>query len=130
MELSIEPSAALTSGIRIAAGTNHYFEIGYDAAKHIFYADRSKSGNTGFNENFKKMLRYEKQVVLQQKKLNLHIYFDNSIVEIFINDGQAAFTSQLFPEPNDNGIELFSTGEKTSFSNIKFWKMSSAWTQK
>jgi fructan beta-fructosidase len=129
MEFTIEPSAASTSGVRIAVGADHYFEIGYDAAKQILYADRSKTGNTSFNENFKKMLRYEKQVALLQKKLQLHIYFDNSIAEIFVNGGATVFTTQLFSAPDNNGIELFSTGEKSTFSNIHIWKMSSAWNQ-
>ncbi len=129
MELTIEPSALSTCGVRIAAGADHYFEIGYDAAKQILYTDRSKSGNTHFNENFKKMLRYEKPAALQQKKLQLHIYFDNSIAEIFVNGGEMVFTAQLFPGENDTAIELFSTGEKSIFSNIHLWKMSSAWNQ-
>lgn len=127
--VSIEPSAGSISGVRIAAGADHYFEIGYDASKQILYTDRSKSGNTGFNENFKKMLRNETIVALRQKKIQLHIYFDNSIAEIFVNDGATVFTAQLFSAPEQNGIELFSNGAKTIFSNIQLWKMRSAWNQ-
>jgi len=127
MEISLEPGAASTSGVKIAAGNNHYFEMGYDAAKQIFYIDRGKSGNTSFNENFKKMSRYEKPVALQNKKLQLHIYFDNSIAEIFVNGGEAVFTAQLFPEENDNGIALFSSGGKTRFTQMKFWEIKTAW---
>ena len=124
---TIEPAASSVSGIRLASGTNNYFELGYDATKQIFYIDRSKSGNIGFNENFKKLLRFEKFISLKNKKLSLHIYFDNSIVEIFVNDGEAVFTAQIFPGKNDNAIELFSSGGKSQFSGINFWEMKSAW---
>ncbi|GAB2818516.1 glycoside hydrolase family 32 protein [Ferruginibacter profundus] len=127
MEFTLMPSASSVSGVKIAAGNNNYFEIGYDAAQQIFYIDRSKSGNTTFNENFKKASRFEKIIPLQNKQLQLHIYFDNSIAEIFVNNGLAVFTAQLFPGPNDNGIELFSRGEKSIFSDISIWKMKTAW---
>ena len=35
---------------------------------------------------------------------------DNSIVEIFINNGELAFTSRLFPLENSTNIEIFSDG--------------------
>ncbi len=127
MEFSIEPATASICGIKLAKGDHHFFEIGYDAAKQLFYLDRSKTGNTSFNENFKKMNRFEKIIPLKNKKLQVHIYFDNSIVEIFVNNGEAAFTAQIFPDENDNGIELFNTGGKSKFSNMNFWEMKTAW---
>lgn len=127
IECTIEPGATSVSGIRLAGGANNYFELGYDATKQVFYIDRSKSGNIGFNENFKKLLRSEKYIPLKNKKIRVHIYFDNSIVEIFVNDGEAVFTAQIFPEENDNAIELFSTGGKSQYSGINFWEMKSAW---
>ena len=127
MELSIEPSATSVCGIKLARSNDHFFEIGYDAAKQLLYIDRSKTGNTSFNENFKKMNRFEKNIALKNKKLHLHIYFDNSVVEIFVNDGEAVFTAQIFPDEPDNGIALFNTGGKSKFSNINFWEMKTAW---
>ncbi len=127
MELTITPSAAAISGVKISVGENNYFEIGYNTAQQLFYIDRSKSGNTSFNENFKKMHRFEKTISLKNKKLQLHIYFDNSIAEIFVNNGEAVFTAQIFPEANDTGIELFSSGGKSECSNINLWQMKSVW---
>lgn len=127
MECTIESGASSVSGIRLASGTNNYFELGYDATKQVFYIDRSNSGNIGFNENFKKFLHSEKAISLKNKKIRVHIYFDNSIVEIFVNDGEAVFTAQIFPEENNTAIELFSTGGKSQFSGINFWEMKSAW---
>jgi len=127
MELTIEPGIASVTGIKLAVGNNNNFEIGYDAAKYLFYIDRSKAGNTSFNENFKKTSRFEKIVFLKNKKLQLHIYFDNSIAEVFVNGGEAVFTAQLFPGENDNGLELFSTGSKSKFTNLSLWQMKTVW---
>jgi fructan beta-fructosidase len=127
MEFSIEPAAASVSGVQLAVGDSTYFEMGYDAAKQLFYIDRSKSGNTAFNENFKNLSRFEKVILLKNKKLQLQIYCDNSIVEVFVNGGKAVFTAQIFTGEKDNGIALFSTGGKSGFSNLGLWEMKSVW---
>jgi fructan beta-fructosidase len=127
MEFSIEPAIASVSGVQLAVGDSTYFEIGYDAAKQLFYIDRSKSGNTAFNENFKNLSRFEKVILLKNKKLQLQIYCDNSIVEVFVNGGKAVFTAQIFTGEKDNGIALFSTGGKSGFSNLGLWEMKSVW---
>jgi fructan beta-fructosidase len=127
MEFSIESAASSVSGVRLAVGDTGYFEMGYDAAKQLFYIDRSKSGNTTFNENFKKLNRFEKSVPLKNKKLQLHIFYDKSIVEIFVNGGEAVFTAQIFTGVNDKGIELFSLGGGSKFSNLGLWEMKGVW---
>ncbi|MBP6025106.1 glycoside hydrolase family 32 protein [Ferruginibacter sp.] len=127
MELSIEPASTSICGIKLAKAGDDFFEIGYDAAKQLFYVDRSKTGYISFNENFKKLNRFEKSIALKNKKLQLHIYFDNSIVEIFINGGEAVFTTQVFSNETHNGIELFNTGSKSKFSNMNFWEIKTTW---
>ena len=127
MELTIEPGAAAVSGVRFALGDTTYFEIGYAGAKQLFYVDRSKTGNTAFDENFKKMNRFEKIIALQNKKIKLNIYYDHSIAEIFINDGEVVFTAQFFPNEKDNSIQLFSYGEKAKFSSLTLWQMKTVW---
>lgn len=127
MELTIAPGAASVSGIRIAVGNNTYFEIGYDANQQLFYVDRSKAGNNSFNENFKKLNRFEKLIPLQNKKIQLHVYVDNSIAEVFVNNGAAVFTTQFFADQNNNSIALFSSNANSKFSNINLWQMKASW---
>jgi fructan beta-fructosidase len=128
LQLSITPSKKETmSGVRIAVGSNSYFEIGYNSEKQTMYIDRSKSGIDSFNANYKKMNYYERKLYSKNNKIDIQIYFDNSIVEIFVNGGEAVFTAQVFPKKDDIGIELFSKNNKSLFSNIKFWEMKSSW---
>ena len=127
MEFLLEPGKSSIAGVRIAVSKNNYFEIGYDAAKELFYIDRSKVSNAAFNENFKKLHHFEKNISLQNKRIQLKVFFDNSIAEVFINDGEAVFTAQLFPGVNENGIELFSMNEKSSIKNFKLWEIKGVW---
>jgi fructan beta-fructosidase len=127
IQLTLTPSGnKVTSGIQIAQNDSSYFEIGYNAEKQLLYIDRSKCGENNFNEKYKALHYFEHKVPLVNNKLTLQIFMDNSIVEVFANGGQAAFTTQCFNR-NNNGIALFSIYGKTEFSNLKFWKMKSSW---
>ena len=127
MEIMIEPSALSTSGVRIAKSGNSFFEIGYDAAKQLLYLDRSKSGARSFNKNFENLSRFETTLALLNRQLQLHIFFDHSIVEVFANNGEAVLTAQIFPDESDNGIELFSKGGRSGLIKSTLWKMKSIW---
>ena len=127
MQLSITPLEKNTvSAVRIAVNDDTYFEVAYNNETQMLSADRSKTGTDDFSEQFKKMNIYEKKIALVNNKIDLQIYFDNSIAEIFVNNGEAVFTFQLFPKKNNVGIEVVSNN-KTLFSNIKFWEMKNIW---
>ena len=127
LTLTLTPAANSTSGIRIAKGNNHYFEIGYDAATNSVYVDRSRAGETGFSAAFARMNRYEATLGSRTKQISLHIFFDRSIVEVFANNGEAVLTTQLFPSPNNTGMELFSNSAGVVFNKVEFWKIKPAW---
>lgn len=127
MEVALEPGKNSTSGVRLAVGANNVFVVGYDAASEKLYIDRSASINTSFNSKFGALSRYETGLPMVQKKIKLHIFFDNSIIEVFANDGAAVMTAQTFPDGKDDGIELFSDGSPTRFTSVKIWKMKSSW---
>jgi len=127
MEIVFEPSALSTSGVRIAKAGNSFFEIGYDATNQLLYIDRSKAGIRSFNKIFEKLNRFETPLVLNNKPLQLHIFFDHSIVEVFANNGEAVLTAQIFPEEADNRIELFSSGGKSALIKATIWNIRSIW---
>jgi fructan beta-fructosidase len=55
------------------------------------------------------------------------VFFDQSIITVFANDGEVVFTTQIFPHAEDNSIELFSTKGKAIMKMGKFWMMKSTW---
>ncbi|MBI2729908.1 MAG: GH32 C-terminal domain-containing protein [Sphingobacteriales bacterium] len=126
MQLTIEPEKNSTSGVRLVAGNNHPFEIGYNEATQTLYIDRSKTANQTSNENFKKLNHYEVKLPFKNNKLSLRIFFDHSIVEIFANDGEAVLTTQIFPDEKDNDIQLFSANGKAKM-NVHARGIKSIW---
>ncbi len=79
------------------------YVLTYDQKAMTLTGDRSKSGETQFNENFAK-----KPVVAPvRKKLNsLRIFIDKSSVEIFGNNGEVVITDLVFPKSKFNHVTI------------------------
>ena len=127
LQLVLKPSAQTISGIRLAKGKDQYVEIGYDATKEVLYFDRSKSGDTSFHSAFGKLSRFESPLKTQNARVNLRIFFDKSIVEIFAGEGEVVMTTQIFPPEKNNSIELFSNGREVVFESVNYWSLKSVW---
>jgi fructan beta-fructosidase len=122
LSLSIQPSENTIAGIRIAVGGNRYFEISYDSKNEHLRIDRSHTLNS-FNAKYANISKKEASLKMIEGKIPLRIFVDASIVEIYSADGTVVFTSQLFPEKTDKGIQLFSEGGSAEFKNIRYWQM-------
>lgn len=127
IETTILPGATTVSGIRIAAGLGHELEIGYDAWQGVLYLDRSRTTIQDFNPAFARLHIAEVPVELKDGKLKLHVFFDNSIVELFVNGGEKVCTMQIFSGPREDQFHLFSRGGETKFLSFEAWPFRSAW---
>jgi fructan beta-fructosidase len=127
LDAELVPARNGNCGVRLAAGGGQAFIIGYDARNEKLYIDRSKSGNTSFDNHFTAWQYKAVRVPLQEGRLRLHIYFDKSIVEVFANDGSVVLTAQLFPDISHDGIEFFSEKGTTRITAAKVWPLNSTW---
>jgi fructan beta-fructosidase len=127
MEFSFQPVTNSTAGLHLAVGKQNVFVIGYNASSQKLFVDRSRCINDSFNKEFASLSHFETSLTPVNEKIKLHIFLDHSIVEVFANDGAAVMTAQIFPDENDNGVELFSDGGTTRFDRVRLWKMKSAW---
>jgi fructan beta-fructosidase len=84
--------------------------------------DRTKSGIVNFQPDFAS----SDQVVLRNnddKKITLHIFVDQSILEVYVNDGEASITSQIFP----TGQNAMHIPLKDKVLNVEAWESKSIW---
>ncbi|MDV9684416.1 GH32 C-terminal domain-containing protein [Clostridioides difficile] len=63
--------------------------------------------------NFKKVFSVEygtnrKEYINIDENTNIKVLADRSILEIFINNGEAVFTSRIFAKENSNQIKIYS----------------------
>jgi fructan beta-fructosidase len=121
----LDLSSSLDAGIVVGKGPVNETMIGYDKQKKTLYIDRSKSGEISFTKNFGK--RYEAPLSLTDNRIKLRVFFDNSIIEVFANDGEMVMTAQIFPLPTDNKVQLYSNGGKSKVNSLEYWAMASIW---
>jgi len=63
----------------------------------------------------------------QDRFVRLHIYVDQSLVEVFANDGAVSMSAVMFPSADSTRIELFSEGGSARLTDLQAWKLDSVW---
>ncbi|MBP5307548.1 MAG: glycoside hydrolase family 32 protein [Clostridia bacterium] len=109
LEFSIEAGNAERSGVRVFAGTIHETRIYYDAATGTVVLDRSRSGVKISGAEANGSTRSVK-VALENGVIKFRIFLDNTSCEVFVNDGFAALTANIYADDADTGIEFFAEG--------------------
>jgi sucrose-6-phosphate hydrolase SacC (GH32 family) len=119
----IENITAEEFGIKIGVGNNQQTIIGYSAKNEELYVDRRKSGLVNFSGLFPQVNNgYLKN---RNNVLKLHVFVDNSSIEVFANDGEACISSKIYPDPSSTGIEFFSSKGVVKIKSIKLWELES-----
>ena len=124
-ELNVKPGA--TAGFKIAqkkdsiGNTIEETEIGYNATKNQVYVDRSKSGNDKIRKD---KIRQTIDLINKNSKVKLEILFDKSSLEVFVNNGEAALTTYIYPSKGADLLSAFSTGGNTLIKSLKIWNLS------
>jgi beta-fructofuranosidase len=57
------------------------------------------------------------------EQLNLRIFIDKSMVEVFANDRQAVIRRAYPENPQSTGVSLFSQGKEAKLIRLKAWDM-------
>lgn len=101
------------AGIEVFKGTKYSTKIYYDYDERCVIFDRSNCGS-GLDG-----LRYAK-VDSINNKIKFQIFVDKTSVEVFINDGYYTQTGNIFPNINDDGINLFVENGSVIINNINY----------
>jgi beta-fructofuranosidase len=59
--------------------------------------------------------------------LELHLFLDKSVLELFVNDGRVAVTRVIYPPEGDLGIEFFAEGGTAQVTTLDLWEMGTIW---
>ncbi|MBU0679696.1 MAG: GH32 C-terminal domain-containing protein, partial [Verrucomicrobia bacterium] len=112
-------------GLNLCASGSKRVSLGYDSAKGMLYLDRVSSGNDGFSDRFPKYVMTP--FTPAGKQLKFHVFVDESSIEVFVNDGVAVLTSQVYPGDNGRGIQIFSRRGDVALKRFIGWELSSIW---
>ena len=110
-------------GLNLAEGNGQKFVVSYDAKTSNISIDRMA---TPFN--FASKWVTKTPVYLSGDGiLDLHIFVDQSSVEIHAEDYKTNITSLAFTNASDHDISLFSENGSVEVLNVQAWKLNSIW---
>ena len=90
----------------------------YDTEKKELVFDSTKSGKDG-----RMVVEAAPLVLAQNEPLQLRVFIDKSVIEVFANDRQA-ICRRVYPARKDSlGVVLFAEGGSAKISNVKAWEM-------
>ena len=112
-------------GLNLCVGPTNAVVVGYDAATGNIFLDRRASGNVSFSSSFPNIVTAPLSTAAGY--VELHIFVDQSSIEVFGNGGQAVLTSLIFPDPSCLGVQLFSANGVTTLRSLSAWNLSSIW---
>ena len=82
----------------------------YDEASKTLTVDKTGMANR-FNENVGEVL----SVPLDESLRNIHVFIDRCSFELFINDGDATFTSHIYPTADEHNYTISENGSVKIF---------------
>jgi fructan beta-fructosidase len=121
--VDIENIAAEEFGVKIGIGNQQQTIVGYSVKDEELYVDRRKSGLVNFIGLFPQLNKgFLKN---RSSTLKLHIFVDNSSIEVFANNGEAVISSKIYPDASSTGIEFFSSKGPVRIKSVKLWELGS-----
>ncbi len=112
-------------GLRLAVAGRQSLTVGYDARTGNLFLDRTRPENGSVIPDFAKYVIAP--LLPQAGVIRLHIYVDQSSVEVFANDGEVSLSAVMFPTATSTGIELFAEGGQAQLTRLQAWELASIW---
>lgn len=108
--VAFQPSrTAARYGLEIQTGPNEATTLLADPQTGHLQLDRRRSGQTQFHEKFPGV--FQAPFRLNEGRWNVRVLVDWSSIEVFVNDGEVAITSLIFPSSGRNDLQFRILGD-------------------
>lgn len=123
MDVTFSTDRPNTFGLNLCVGEGRKVVVSYDTESCRLLIDRTHCAAEDI-PRFSRMAHARVEPV--DGALRLHVFVDQSSIEIFCNDGRDVFTLQTFPSERQTGIETFALRPGTKMS-FRGWPLGSVW---
>lgn len=124
-------SAPEAFGLYVRCAGGERTVIGYEPGKANMFLDRTASGQRSFVSREGKAFDFGKRFAAphasEHNRLRLRVFVDESVVELFADDGETVFTALIYPEGAADGIELFADKGSVAIREASVYRMKSVW---
>lgn len=130
-ELVMEWDEVEEAGIRVRASQEEATVIGLETTTNTIFVDRTKAGLEWLVDRhgtlFRFGRRYQASCRLDEKRIKLHGFVDESSIEVFANDGEIVFSNLIYTRPTNRSVELYSRGGSVHIIYLKLYHLRSIW---
>ncbi len=110
----LEFNVSQTSQLVLFEHEGKGFTIDIDFESHQFTIDRSQVG-----QQYALDFGTSRSCTFEGDNLDVNVFVDASIIELFINKGEKVFTSRVFPSDVENGIQITKGNIDGTYFEIK-----------
>ena len=122
---TVNTSATFGFNLCVDNNVNRKCIVKYNGATSVLTIDRSNCSDATLNSIF--LLPVSAAVPPENGKLRLHVYVDQSSVEVFTNKGKVVLSTLTYPGTSQTGLELFSSNGTTTLDSFTGWMLDSVW---
>ena len=122
-----QPGDAVRFGLDVQHGDREPTRVIYSSEWQQLLILRSDTTETGTIDGFTRA--FGAPLVLNDQPLRLHIFVDQSSVEVLAQDGLTAMTAQTFVNPQADGLVAFSEGGEAMLTHLEVYTLDSIWSQ-
>ncbi|ROQ20944.1 beta-fructofuranosidase/levanase/fructan beta-fructosidase [Marinimicrobium koreense] len=112
-------------GIRLESGEGESLTIGFSVEEGALFVDRRKANRQFIHPDFNSL--YEGPLSVTNEEVEIRVYFDRSMVEIFGNGGETVLASRFFMSEGERTLHLYSKGGAAEVSSAEAWELTSIW---
>lgn len=118
----IDPNTATQAGLDLLRSASEVTRIYYDQTEESFVLDLRRSSNS--SAAFDDQLKTSPFQLPPDTPLELHVFVDHSVIEVFVN-GTAAFSTRTYPiDPASIEVDLFASGGSAFVRSVDVWGLS------
>lgn len=119
-------------GFQLMVGEGRKLVLTIDPDEGTICLDRTNCSDYNSDSVFTKAFatRMYAPLRLKNPRVRLHIFVDQSSVEVFVDDGEVVLSALTFPSEKQLGINIFSKGGPVQLSFLKAWEVKSIWSDK
>lgn len=127
-EVEIPSTSTVTEfGFQVRESTDQKTVVGYKTADQQIFVDRARSGETDFSSFFTTL--HEAPLKLDNKRIKMNIFVDDSSIEIFANDGKVVFSDVIFPDPSSRSMTFYAKGGDVNIVSLTVHSLANTWSQ-
>lgn len=118
------PGSAERFGLDVHAGDNTKTRILFNNPQSKLFISRSDQTATGFIPNFTRAFGSH-ALTLEDGLLRVHLFVDESSVEVFAQDGLVSISSLSFVNPQHDGVSLFAENGDAQLNRLEIYALNS-----